>query len=52
MDLILVDQISPRVYMIFVGRLDHPASDVRLGWLDSNDVWENDDDGSKNNAEL
>lgn len=37
-DLICIDQISPRVYMLFVGRLDHPASEVRNNWRKDNDV--------------
>ena len=38
LDLILVSQISPRVYMLFVGRLDHPASVVKSKWEQENDI--------------
>lgn len=37
LDLILVSQISPRVYMLFIGRLDHPASQVKFLWDQEND---------------
>ena len=37
-DLIMVDQISPRVYMLFIGRLDHPASEVKKHWAEQNDI--------------
>jgi len=36
-DLILVKQIGPRNYMLFVGRLDRPASQVQYEWEKNND---------------
>ena len=37
MDLILTIQLGPKVYMMFVGRLDHPASLVKMHWEKEND---------------
>lgn len=37
LDLILVKQISPRVYMLFIGTLVYPASLVKEEWEKEND---------------
>ena len=36
-DLILIDQVSPRIYVIYIGHTSHPASDVKRGWLKEDD---------------
>jgi hypothetical protein len=36
LDLILTIQLGPTVYMMFVGRLDHPASLVKSNWEQAN----------------
>lgn len=36
-DLILIEQISPRVYVIYIGYTSFPASEVRSMWKDESD---------------
>ena len=37
MDLILVDQIAPRVYVVYIGYSGMPATEVKDWWLSNHD---------------
>ena len=36
-DLILVDQVSPRIYVIYIGHSTYPASEVKSRWVNEDD---------------